>query len=96
MGFWSDLFLGEPCMWCGKRSVEEYKTFNVPRHGELRLLWCKSCKKVYADREGYIPKCVRCGNKMMGTEKNSYGVIVPQCTKCGFIWDGDDYDDNNY
>ena len=33
---------------------------------------------------------------MMGTGKNSYGVIVPKCTKCGCIWDGEDYDDNNY
>ena len=93
MGFWSDLFLGEPCKMCGSRSVEEYKTFNVHGHGELRLLWCKSCEKVYSDKEEYIPKCVRCGTKMMGTKRNTYGVIVPKCTNCGLLWDGEDYDD---
>lgn len=80
-------------MMCGSRSIEEHGTFNVPGHGKLRLLWCKSCKKVYADRDGYIPKCIRCGTKMMGTTRNDSNVIVPKCTNCGRIWDGDDYDD---
>ncbi len=92
MGFFTDLILGEKCEYCGSRSVEDYNSFPDSR-GTIRLKWCRSCKCVSVDESGYVPRCYRCGTPQTFTGKNEYGTIVPQCPKCEYLWDGDDYND---
>ena len=92
MGFFKDLFLGEKCEDCGSRSIEDYNSFPDSR-GKLRLKWCRSCKRVSVDKTGYVPRCRVCGTRQTSTGRNDHDVIVPKCPKCGYLWDGYDFDD---
>ncbi len=89
MGFFKDLLLGEKCEDCGRRSLEDYNSFDGA-HGTIRLKWCRSCHLVSVDTQSYVPRCCRCGTPQTSTGKNEYGTIVPKCPHCGLLWDGDD------
>jgi hypothetical protein len=89
MGFWTDIFLGVKCEECGRRTIEDYRF----KFGAFHMLWCRSCGVVYLDRSGRIPRCYRCGTPQTDVGENRNGVILPQCPKCGYIWDGDEWKD---
>lgn len=92
MGFFADFILGKKCGDCGNRSLEDYNSFRASG-GTIHMKWCRSCKRVSVDESGYVPRCYRCGTRQKSTGKNEYGTIVPKCPKCGFLWDGEDYDE---
>ncbi|MBE6310469.1 MAG: hypothetical protein E7080_05375 [Bacteroidales bacterium] len=84
MGFFSDLFLGDKCKFCGNRSLNDdlhHKTFS------FQMRYCNSCKRlgIY----GEIPRCYRCGTPQTSYGQNEYNVWLPKCPKCGYIWDDD-------
>lgn len=92
MGFFADLILGDKCEYCGNRSVENCNSFSDSR-GTLRIKRCRSCNNVSVDKNGYIPRCYKCGTRQTSTGRNENNVIVPRCPKCGYLWDGYDFDD---
>ncbi len=89
MGFFTDLFSGEKCEYCGRRSLEDYNTLSTSSGRTIRLKWCRSCKLVSVDESSHVPRCRRCGTRQTSTGKNEYGTIVPKCPKCGHLWDDD-------
>ena len=92
MGF-LDFLLGDKCEYCGSRSLKVHNRFKTPR-GEFRILACESCRRVYLDKTGDIPKCWKCGTRQTLLGRNEYNVILPKCPNCGYVYDGYDYDDD--
>ncbi len=89
MGAFKDFLLGKKCEDCGRRSMEDYHSFQGAG-GTIRLKWCRSCRTVTLDMEGYIPRCCRCGTRQTSLGKNECGTIVPKCPDCGHLWDDDE------
>lgn len=85
MGFLKDLLFGDPCENCGSHSLAKVSEFLESEGIYIRECRACGCISMY----GRIPSCHRCGGKCTTIDQNRYGVWVPACPECGFIWDGD-------
>lgn len=85
MGFFADVFLGPQCYYCGRRSLED--EFNVRGSAPFAVYYCSSCGRYQV--RGPVPRCHRCGTPQTKLAMNEYGVMLPQCPNCGYIWDDD-------
>lgn len=85
MGFLADVFLGPQCNYCGRRSLEE--EFSVKGYCPFEVKYCRSCGRYQV--HGPVPSCHRCGTPQTKLARNEYGVMLPQCPNCGYIWDDD-------
>lgn len=85
MGLFSDIFMGRECKYCGKHSLKEQVSITDSKTGRFSVQWCSSCHSlgVYDNP----PKCRRCKIPMTSVEQNEYGVYLPQCPNCGWIYD---------
>ncbi len=85
MGFFTSVFLGPECKYCGKRSLED----DDPSKGlfPFEIKYCRSCGRYQVF--GNIPRCYRCGTPQTNVTINEYGAPLPTCPKCGYVWDGE-------
>lgn len=89
MGLFADLILGEKCKFCGSRSLENYIHMSHSQ-GTFYVKYCRTCERwgVY----GTPPRCYVCGTPQTSLGTNEHDVVLPKCPKCGYLYDGYDFD----
>ena len=80
MGFFAKLFFGPKCNCCGQRDMQEVASLT-----DFPMCICRSCGTVV--NYGRTPRCYVCGTPQTDFGISQTGVYLPQCPKCGYLYD---------